>query len=415
LLRGTPTAPAPNGSIQFQNGAARVRSLVLVLSAVELRANITPGTVQIVQLSARSADGQLTGSGRLGYKGTNVTGLGVNLKAQNFQVINTREYKADASGDLLATGTLDAPQIRGAVTVKGTFRPNLAALRRRGGASQDPTIQIVRSEKDLATGKSVTTNTVAPETSKPSTDSESGLYQRLTIDVNATISRPTWIYLDQGSIDTTGQVTLRKRPHQELTISGTIEGTHGSYEFQGRRFQIDTAQLVFTGGNQIDPSLNIIGVYKTGQYEVDLVIGGYMTKPTLTLKSDPVLDQGDILSVLLFGKPANDLSQGQKMTLQNQALQATANFISSDLRQSVARKLGLDTLQFGATEGLSGGQVEAGKYVTSDIFVSTSQQFGTESKQEYSIDYDLAPNWQIKSSTTPQGNSGIDLFWRKQY
>jgi autotransporter translocation and assembly factor TamB len=416
LLRGTFAAPSPNGSIQFLNGGARIRSLGLVLTAVDVRANVTPAAVQIVSLSAHSTNGQLTGSGRLGYKGTNITGLGVNLKAQDFTVINTREYKADASGDLLASGTLDAPQLRGNITVKGTFRPNLAALRRKSGVAQDPTIQIVRSANDLATGKSLSpTNAVAPEKTKPSPAAESGIYQRLTMDVNATIARPTWIYVDDGQIDATGRITLRKRAEQELTIAGTIEGAHGFYEFQGRRFQIDTAQLVFTGGSQIDPGLNIIGIYKTGDYEIDLVIGGYMSKPTLTLKSDPVLDQGDILAVLLFGKPASELSQGQKTTLQSQALQATTNFISSDLQRSVASKLGLDTLQFGASEGFTGGQVEAGKYVTSDIFVSTSQQFGTQSSQEYSVEYNVAPNWQIKSSTTPHGNSGIDIFWRKQY
>jgi autotransporter translocation and assembly factor TamB len=64
---------------------------------------------------------------------------------------------------------------------------------------------------------------------------------------------------------------------------------------------------------------------------------------------------------------------------------------------------------------MAGGQVEAGKYVTSDVFVSTKQQFGGEKQQEYAVEYEVAPNWNIKSSTSPQGNSGIDIFWRKQY
>jgi autotransporter translocation and assembly factor TamB len=64
---------------------------------------------------------------------------------------------------------------------------------------------------------------------------------------------------------------------------------------------------------------------------------------------------------------------------------------------------------------LRGGEVSAGKYVTQDVFVSTKQQIGGAKQQEYAVEYDIAPNWQIKSSTNPQGNSGVDIFWRKRY
>jgi autotransporter translocation and assembly factor TamB len=85
------------------------------------------------------------------------------------------------------------------------------------------------------------------------------------------------------------------------------------------------------------------------------------------------------------------------------------------LRQSVASKLGVDTLDFGVGDNLRGGEVSAGKYVTQDVFVSTKQQIGDESQQEFAVEYDIAPNWQIKSSTDSQGNSGVDIFWRKRY
>jgi translocation and assembly module TamB len=178
---------------------------------------------------------------------------------------------------------------------------------------------------------------------------------------------------------------------------------------------MEKAELTFTGGSQIDPGLDIVARHKVSQYQVELVIGGYASKPTLTLRSDPALEQAEILSVLLFGKPTMDLNQGEKNALQNQALKTAANFISSDLRQSVAGKLGVDTLEFGVGDNLRGGEISAGKYVTPDVFVSTKQQIGTEQQQEYAIEYDIAPNWQIRSSTSPQGNSGVDIFWRKRY
>ena len=417
VLRGPLQSLAPSGSIQFQNGGVKVRPLGVSLSEVALQAALTPGAIQINRLAARSGEGELNGSGRVALKGTNVGNLGLTLKAQEFQVIATREYKANVSGNLAASGTLQEPSVRGDLALKGTLRPDMTFMKKTGLAAQDRSIVVVRNENDLAPPSEESQEAAKAKEGKSEADSkeENALYQRLRLDVTATISRGTWIHLDEGSIETTGKLQIRKKPEEQLTVAGNIQGRHGSYNFQGRRFQIERAEFTLTGGSQIDPRLDIVARYKVPQYQIDLVIGGYSSKPTLNLRSEPALEQADILSVLLFGKPTSELNKGEQTSLQKQALKASADFISSDLRQSVARKLGVDTLEFGVGDNLAGGQVEAGKYVTSDVFVSTKQQFGGEKQQEYAIEYEVAPNWNIKSSTSPQGNSGIDILWRKQY
>jgi translocation and assembly module TamB len=414
VLRGPLQALAPNGTIQFQNGALRVRPVGLSLSELDLQANLTPGAIQISRLAARSGSGQLSGTGRLAIKGSSITAIAANVKTQDFQVMNTREYKANASGNLTASGNLQEPVVRGDLTVKGTLRPDMGMLKGGGKAAQDKTIVVVQNENQLAAAAAETEKREGGRGALAAQE-EGSLFERLRLDVAAAISRGTWIYLDEGSVEVTGKLRIKKEPKEKLTVAGNVQGSHGWYSFQGRRFQMEKAELNFTGGSQIDPGLDIIARYKVSQYQVDLVIGGYASKPTLTLRSDPSLEQAEILSVLLFGKPTTDLNQGQKNTLQNEALKTAANFISSDLRQSVAGKLGVDTLEFGAGDNLSGGEVSAGKYVAQDVFVSTKQQIGGEKQQEYAVEYDIAPNWQIRSSTNPQGNSGIDIFWRKRY
>ena len=415
VLRGPLQALAPNGTIQFQNGGVRVRALGLSLSDIGLQANLTPGAIQISRLAVRSGSGQLSGTGRLAIKDSSITDIAANLKTQDFQVINTRGYNANASGNLTAAGNLQNPIVRGDLTVKGTLRPDMGMLKGGGKAAQDKTIVVVQNESELSAQPAGTTGKDSGGKSNSGSREEGSLFQRLRLDVTTAISRGTWIYLDEGSVEVTGQLRIKKEPNEELTLAGNVQGLHGWYSFQGRRFVMEKAELNFTGGSQIDPGLDIIARYKVSQYQVDLVIAGYASKPTLTLRSDPSLEQAEILSVLLFGKPTTDLNQGEKNALQNQALKTAANFISSDLRQSVASKLGVDVLDFGVGDDLRGAQVSAGKYVTQDVFVSTKQQIGGENQQEFAIEYDIAPNWQIKSSTSPQGNSGIDIFWRKRY
>jgi translocation and assembly module TamB len=235
------------------------------------------------------------------------------------------------------------------------------------------------------------------------------------MDMTVQISRGTWIYLDEGSVEVAGELKVRKERGEDASIAGTIQGVRGSYSFQGRRLQLEKAELIFTGGREIDPALDVVAQYRLPEYQIDVVIGGTLSKPTLTFRSDPPLEQADILSVLLFGKPVASLSQGQQVALQSQALKAAANFIASDLRHSVARKVGLDVLEFDFGDQLTEGRVGIGKYVRDDVFLSASQEFGEKKQQEVAIEYNITPNWQIRSSTTSDGESGIDIFWKKSY
>lgn len=157
-----------------------------------------------------------------------------------------------------------------------------------------------------------------------------------------------------------------------------------------------------------------MGRYTVSKYEVELVVGGNVSKPTLTLRSNPRLEQADILSVLIFGQPVGALSDGQRASLKGEAIKATANYLAPGLRQSVAQRLGVDNLEFDVGEG-GGSKIGVGKYVTRDVFVSTSQQLDEKKQQEYSVEYEIAPSWELKSSTTSRGDSGIDIFWHKQY
>ena len=116
-----------------------------------------------------------------------------------------------------------------------------------------------------------------------------------------------------------GEIYLTKDPGDELRISGEIEGRQGWYIFQGRRFEIGSAYVTFTGETPLDPYLFVEAQYRTGNYLVRVRITGTTQHPVLDLTSDPPLDQSDILAVILFGKPASELNNAQGQVLQSQA------------------------------------------------------------------------------------------------
>ncbi|HJQ84277.1 MAG TPA: translocation/assembly module TamB domain-containing protein, partial [Candidatus Binatia bacterium] len=150
-------------------------------------------------------------------------------------------------------------------------------------------------------------------------------------------------------------------------------------------------------------------------YRIEVHIAGSSEKPKLTLSSDPPLEQADVLSVLLFGKPAHQLGKGQSTALQQQALQLAAGYVMPELRTSVMNALGLDTLEVEMPEGTEAGRVSAGRYVAEDVFVSLSQEFGRRAAQVVGLEYSLGADVSIRASTSTRGDSAIDLFWRRRY
>jgi translocation and assembly module TamB len=409
-LRGPAQALQPTGTVELQQAQARVKQLGISVTGVDIQARVSAAAIQVTRILANSGEGRLTGTGKIALKNYSVGTIDFTLNAEDFRFVNTPEYTAAVSGRVTSSGSLHEPFLRGALTLAQTkLRPNLAALRQKGPAPRDPTIVAVKNERELE--EQAQKSAASEDRSLP----ENTFYQRLGLDITAVVPRGTWVYLDEGSIELMGRLRIRKDPQQEVSLTGNVESVRGWYSFKGKRFRVEKGQVVFTGGSAIDPNLDVVARYKLPQYQIDLVLGGTANKPSLALRSDPPMEQADILSTLLFGKPVAALNQGQQSSLQTEALKTTANFVASDLRQSVAKRLGVDDLEFGFGENISEARIGVGKYVREDVFVSATQQFGGEQQQEYAVEYNVAPNWQIKSSTNSQGKSGIDLFWKKQY
>jgi len=406
-LRGPADALVPSGRLDLTGAHARIPSLGVDVTDVDLRTTLAPGTITVTRASAKSGDGIIAGAGRIALAQYKVGGFEVQLDADNFQVINTREYKAGATGKLQLTGSLQNPVVRGDLTVAKTkLQPDLARFKQKGPPPRDPTIVVV--------GQEVLATPGAAKDKKPLAE-QPALYQRLRMDVNVHIPRGTWIYLDDGSVEIMGDLRARKEPAGEPTLVGSLQSVRGWYTFQGRKFEMEHAEVVFTGGTTIDPRVDVRAHYKIGEYEVYLVVGGTTKKPTLELRSEPAMEQADIFSVLVFGKPSGALTEGQQAALQSEAIKATAGFIGGGLRQSIARHLGVDTLDVEVATPGSPGKVAAGKYVRDNVYVSAAQQLGGDKQQEYAVEYQVSSNWQLRGSTESGRNSGIDIFWHKRY
>jgi translocation and assembly module TamB len=184
----------------------------------------------------------------------------------------------------------------------------------------------------------------------------------------------------------------------------------GAIMVVNQNFTLSHAQLIFTGGGRINPSLDILAERQLPNYLVQAIIQGTAEKPTFALQSQPGLPQSEILSLLMFGSPVSSLSGSQQQSLRQQALSMATGMAAGQLAESVANTLGL--------QGFGAGGAGMGGYVAPGLFISAGQDqavSGTAQGGKAAIDYNLMRDLDIRTSTSTVNGNQIELRWQKNY
>ena len=117
-----------------------------------------------------------------------------------------------------------------------------------------------------------------------------------------------------------GELQIRKAPGGEPDVIGTVTVVRGFYDFQGRRFEVlRDSQIRFQGARPIDPALQVDAQRVISGVTAIVNIRGTARQPLVQLSSRPPLDEADVLSLIVFNQPINQLGEGERLTLAERA------------------------------------------------------------------------------------------------
>ncbi len=395
-LTGTWDDLRADGTLALRDGRLLLAATGVRYEQIELRAVARGDSIELERLTARAGDGTLEGSGTLALVATRTTPFALRVQLRDFLALSLPAYEAASDGGLTVEGTLAHPVVRGDLTLtRLVVRPTVLTQTSGPSPEPDPTIEVI----------GVAAAPAEPEPARPPLD----VADALSLDVAIHVVRDAWIRRTDADVELRGDLRLGKEAYRPLFVTGEIQLVRGWYAFQGRRFGIDEGRIVFGGDVPPDPQLDIRAIHKAGDYEVTVAITGRASEPALALSSSPPLEQADILSVLVLGRPARDLGRDEKIDLQRQAMSLASGYVMPELRQSMMNTLGLDTFELG-DQGL-----RAGRYVTRDVFVTLAQDFTGRAGQTMGVEYAVTRRLSLKLSTSTQGNSAVDLLWRRRY
>ena len=408
------TGPAANpeigGTVKVANGTVRDYTQGINLTEITGQFTGSHGTLQVQTLTARAAPGDVSISGSIGILQPQIP-VDLKLTAKNAQPIASNIITANLNADIHVSGTA-----RENLKVDGTVHVNRTDIEIPSGFPPDVAVLDVRRP-----GKPP-----PPRPAKP-----------LVIELNINVDAPRQILVKGRGLDAEMGGSLRIRGTADAPVVG------GGFELQRGFFTLASNQLNFSRGEvtfngeglrkKIDPTLDFVAQTYVLDTTVMVTISGLADAPKIELSSTPDLPQDEIMARLLFGESAAQLTALQVVQIGAALATLTGGGGGLNPLAKIQKTLGLDRLSVGsnpttgtgANQQSQGYSVEAGRYVSSRVFVAVKES--TTGNSQLAVDVDLTKHLKLQTrlgngSTTTQGTtpendpgSSIGLAYQFEY
>lgn len=396
--------PRFDGSVVLKNGQYRRLETGTFLDRIDL---VMTGMANRIYLSKATATdggkGLITASGQIaltnGWKPI-IDVHAVMTNASVFRIIRT---------DLPLSGNIHASSSNQSIFINGNIwlEPFRFVIPKRLPPSV-PVLQVVEINHPDASRFAVqSTNEL--NHSKPERPP-------VAADFNIEIkTRNTFVVTGRGlSSEWRGDMKLHGNINKPR-LTGQIKIASGYAMLLGRRFNIDDGVIQMTGEIPPNPAILASASTRIGDTVARLVANGTIQKPEVSLTSDPLLPNDEIMALILFGKEVETMSPWQAIALANglRILSGSGDLVDViDSSQSLIQVDQIDIKQDEEGEGFS--SIAVGKYIGRSLYVEGEKGFG-EADDSITVTLELSPRLILETETSPRIREGIGLYWRREY
>ncbi|MCI3133883.1 translocation/assembly module TamB domain-containing protein [Phenylobacterium aquaticum] len=390
-LAGTLEHPRAVGQAAVDGGRFSDGATGLNLKDVTLRAAMSDNQVDITQADGSDGHGGVaSGAGRISLAPEGASTFRLTLKG--FRLIDNEQATASATGQAVIDRTPEGRvRLAGALTID---RADVAAR------TPTPSNVVAMDVTEVNRPADMTGVQLAPLKRGPG----------VTLDVS--LKAPQKIYLKGRGLD----VELSLDAHvggttSQPTLSGTARVIRGDYDFAGKRFEFDTRGVVYLSTQAKDIRLDLSATREDTSLTAVVKIKGTAAKPEITLTSTPTLPNDEVLSQVLFGTSASQLSPLEAAQLAS-ALSSLAGGGGFDVIGNLKTFAGLDRLAL-AGGGTSGVTVSGGKYLTDNVYLELTG--GGREGPSAQVEWRVRRSLSIISKIAGQGDGKLAVRWRRDY
>lgn len=386
-LAGTLNAPRLTGRLDLNQGAFRDSATGLRLESLVLASRFDDNRAVIERFEAADGvKGVVVGSGDIGLRQGSPSTL--RLELTRFRIIDNDIAEARANGRLTAVRGADGNiQLSGALDIDdaeispdlpgstGIVKMDVVEINRPGG---DP-VEVEQKKRGPQIGLNLNL------TGRQIHVRGRGLNVELVADarVRGVIAQPQ--------------------------LSGTANVVRGDYEFAGKRFVFDDRGSVTLSTDPARIRLNLEAVREDPALTAVIKVTGTAAAPKIELTSTPALPQDEILSQVLFGRSAAQLSAFEAAQLAS-AVASLAGGGGFDVIGNLRELAGLDRLSFsGEASSLT---VAGGRYITDDVYLEVIG--GGAGGAAVNVEWQVRRNLAVSSKFGGEGDASLSVRWRRE-
>ncbi len=354
-------------------------------------------------MTARAAPGDVTVTGTVGVlqKGIPVDLL---MVAKNAQPIASN----------IVTANVDSE-----ITIKGTARERLDVAGK---------LSVNRADVQIPNG--LPPNVAVLDVRKPGKPPPKPSEKPLVIGLNLSLDAPRQILVKGRGLDAELGGEMRVRGTTDSPqVSGGFELLRGTFTLASSRLTFTQGTVTFNGAglkNKIDPTLDFTAQTMVADVTATVRITGLADQPKIELSSTPDLPQDEILARLLFGVSASQLTALQVVQIGAALASLGGGGGGFNPLEKIQKSLGLDRLTVSGASSAgapgspakdNGASIEAGRYVSSRVFVGVKES--TTGTTQLGVDVDLAKRLKLQAKlgngtnstqgTTPENDPGSSI------
>ncbi len=418
-VTGAVRAPRLDGELAITQGGFTLVPTETTYQKLEALVRLAGNRIDIERFQVLDSGGEpLTLSGGITLRDNRVGEVDVRANANGFRLADNRLADLQVDVDLHVKGAPLTPFVQGQVAV------------------HDGRLEVDRILEMFQTGLYSTEAIGAPE-APAAEETASATPNALTFDVQLRVPDNLVLRGDDirvggrgisiGNMNLTlgGDVRAIRTVDAPLRVTGEVRTVRGYYEFQGRRFDVERdGTISFAGPDPTDPLLDVTANREIEGVEATVHVRGTVQRPELELSSTPPLDDADILSLIVFNRPINDLGQGERASLSQEAQKLVGGMLAAPLAESLRDALDVDLLEIQAVaEDGDGPSVTVGNQLGERVFLQFRQLFGSAQATEVVLEYELMESLRLQTSFTEgatdrqaaggqQERAGVDLIFR---
>lgn len=335
-------------------------------------------------------DGTLSGTGdfKLGEFGVPIGQA--NFKAQGFRALDRRDLSGRVSGDISMRTEKD----------KGTLSGNVI-------------IERAEVKQFVSGGPGVVTIDVEEVNLPPQRNEPPPKQAPYPINLDLDVSAPRRIFIRSQGLDVEMSIDAEiKGTAMAPEIYGEARVIRGGYKIAGKELDFESGVIKFDGPVST-AAIDFVANTETQNLDAGVKITGTVEKPEIELSSTPTRPDDEILSALLFGRSATELSAVEAAQLAGALAQFSGNGGGFDLLGGLRDALGVGQLSVGLNEDGT-AQITGGRYLAKNVYLQVFSGVG-ENDSGAIIDWEIRRNLSLRSRVEADNEQALSLKWKKDF